>query len=636
MSTIDDIKDRIDIIDIISETVKLRRTGKNYTGFCPFHQNTRTPAFVVFPETATWHCFSCNEGGDMFKFLMKKEGWDFPQTLKHLAERAGVEITPYSPQQQAQVEENEGLRGLLEEAVNFFRHHLVSSPGGAAALKYLQDRGVTASTIETFELGYAPASWDTCLNYFKQKNYSIDDLLQVGLITDRPGEAGYYDRFRNRIIFPIRDGQGKMSGFGARALDTDDIPKYLNSPQTVLFDKGKTLYGLHLARKAIRSQNQAVIVEGYMDVIIPFQQGFTNTISPMGTALNEYQVRQIKKLTRRIVLALDSDAAGEKATLRGLEVAHQALDHAPDITFDPRGLMRAEARLQADLRVTTLPPGKDPDEVALSDPELWRQIIDKAKPIVIHVMETLSANHDLDDPKEKGTIANQVMQLIEDVPNAVEREDYKQRLARLLKVDERSLIGTGTSQTRPRRRSHFQKSNQYSVIDIGEENQPVNIIQALEKHSLRLLLRNPDALNQLDRRLQEAGLSRFSPQDFVSANHETLAIIIRQSLEQDQYDPQQFILVKIDREILELAEDLLLPMALGEPERGKIAEDLIKTVMKLRSMRVDESLNQLRFLQEDLQNQGGASLKTYQDIVLQYSKTKARLDHALRRRVDFD
>lgn len=636
MSTVDDIKDRIDIIDIVSETVKLRRTGKNYTGFCPFHENTRTPAFVVFPESGTWHCFGCNEGGDIFKFTMKKEGWDFSQTVKYLAERAGVELAPFTPQQQAQEEEYEHLRTLLEEAVTFFRHHLVKDSAGNQALNYLHNRGVQEKTLELFELGYAPASWDSCLKYFENKSYNRDNLLQVGLISERPNGEGYFDRFRNRIIFPIRDSQGRISGFGARALDENDMPKYLNSPQTVLFDKGRTLYGLHLARKAIRAQNQAVIVEGYMDVIIPYQAGFTNTVSPMGTALNEYQIRQLKKHTRRIILALDADAAGEKATRRGLEIARQALDHTDELVLDARGLMHSEARLQADLRVTTLPAGKDPDEIALANPDEWHRILDAAQPIVIHVMETLAANRNLDDPKEKSDIAAQVLPLIEDVPNSFEREAYRQRLARLLRVDERSLIGTQTSATRPRRRSGTTRLNTVNEKLISVESSSQNLARSLESHSLRLLLRQPDAIYQLDRALQENNLSRFSAQDYEHTNNQLLVKLILQSLDQDQLDTHQHIRGNLTDELRELTEELLSPMPFGELRPDQLIEELIKTIIKLRLLRISESLNQLRFLQEDLQNQGGASLGTYQDMVLQYSRTKARLNQALNRSIAID
>ncbi|HEX2980388.1 MAG TPA: DNA primase, partial [Anaerolineaceae bacterium] len=406
MNSIDEIKARIDIVDLVSEKVKLRRAGKNYTGFCPFHSNTRTPAFVVFPESGTWRCFGqCNEGGDIFGYVMKKEGWDFPTALKMLAEKAGVQLQPQTPEEQASGEEHERLRALLEEAVTYFRHHLLQTPAGKPALDYLRTkRGLSDATIETFGLGYAPAGWENALQYFTAKQYTREELVQAGMVVEME-DGRLRDRFRNRITFPIRDMTGHMAGFGARILDPNDQPKFLNSPQTVLFDKGGLLYGLDRARKSIRSEDQVVIVEGYLDVIALHQAGFTNTVSPMGTALTDTQMRLIKRFTRRIVLALDPDAAGQKATLRGLETARQAFDRSTEMVFDARGLIHHEARLQADVRVTTLPEGLDPDEIANRNPDEWREILKAAKPVVEHVMETVSAGQDLDDPKTKSRIA---------------------------------------------------------------------------------------------------------------------------------------------------------------------------------------------------------------------------------------
>jgi DNA primase len=346
MTAIDEIKARLDILDIVSETVKLRHTGKNYTGFCPFHPNSRTPAFVVFPDSGTWRCFGqCNEGGDIFKYVMKREGWDFHQALEYLAQRAGVTLEPPTPEKQAEDEKFEHLQTLLEDAVTFYRHHLLNTPAGQNARAYLQKRGLKENTIEHFGLGYAPDAWDSLLRYFTGRGHSSENLLQAGLVTERQSEnSGMYDRFRNRIMFPIRDFRGRMTGFGARILNPDDVPKFLNSPQTPVFDKGRLLYGLDLARKEIRQQDQAVIVEGYLDVIALHQEGFTNAVSPMGTALTEDQFRLLKRSTRRIILALDADAAGEKATLRGLEVARQALDHSSELVFDAFGLVRQEGR----------------------------------------------------------------------------------------------------------------------------------------------------------------------------------------------------------------------------------------------------------------------------------------------------
>ncbi|HMN60361.1 MAG TPA: DNA primase [Anaerolinea sp.] len=635
MSSIDEIKARIDVVDLVSESVQLRKAGKNYTGFCPFHPNTRTPAFVVFPDSGTWRCFGqCNEGGDIFKFVMKKEGWDFPQTLHYLAEKAGVVLEPLTPQRQAEEEEHEKLHVLLEEAVTFYRYHLTETRPGQAALAYLQKRGLTPATIERFGMGYAPDAWDSATRHFQDKGYTQDDLIQAGLVSERdsggvyPARSGVYDRFRNRITIPIRDASGKMAGFGARILNPEDQPKFLNSPQTELFDKGRLLYGLDMARKAIRTEDQVVIVEGYLDVIALHQAGFSNTVSPMGTALTEDQMRMLKRFTRRIVLALAPDPAGQKATLRGLEIARQTMDQTTEVAFDARGLIRRESRLQADLRVTTLPDGLDPDEVALRDPEEWARIVAAAKPVVVHVMETLAAGSDLEDAKVKSEIAAQVLPLINDVANPIEREDYRQRLARLLHVDERALVGVqsggtlgGTGRRRPAMRRAEKVEPGLTVTVKPGRN--------LEAHMLRLLLRQPESLYALDRFLQQAGLNRFSVQDFEEADHQLLARLIQQSLEQDALEATHFLAENTPDTLQAVVHTYLEPITGGEPTAQQAVEDLAYTLLRLRENRVRENLDQLRYLGQDLQEQ--ADMRANLDeMTLQFTGTLNRLLKALK------
>lgn len=631
MTAIDEIKSRIDIVDLVSETVKLRHSGKNYTGFCPFHTNTRTPAFVVFSESGTWRCFGqCNEGGDIFRYVMKKEGWDFPETLRFLAEKAGVQLEPVTPQRLEVDQVNERLQGLLEEAVNFYRHHLLQTPGGKPALAYLIKRGLTQETIENFGLGYAPEGWEVAQQYFLAKGYSTEELLKSGMATERQEREGAYDRFRNRIMFPIRDALGHMAGFGARILDPNDVPKFLNSPQTALFDKGRLLYGLDQARKMVRSLDQVVIVEGYLDVIALHQAGFSNAVSPMGTALTEDQMRLLKRFTRRIVLALDADAAGEKATLRGLEIARQALDHSEEIAFDARGLLRHEARLQADVRVTTLPPGMDPDEVVLRDPEEWRKILESAKPIVAHVMDTLAAGRDLEDPKTKSEVAAQVMPLIADVPNPVERDAYRQRLARLLKVDERALQATVPAAAAGQRRKpainneRHGKRSPVAAATSGER------AAGMEAHCLRLLLRQVDMIYQMDRFLQQNGLVRFSEADFELSDHQQIARLLMDSLAQDQLDPRQFMQENVPDALEDTWLALTAEIKQGEPKAEKRFEDLLRTLMDLRLLRIKQSIQQMRFLQEDLQEQEEIlEINPYQDLIGQTMQARNRLEKAL-------
>ena len=639
MSSIDEIKARIDIIELVSETVQLRRSGKSYTGFCPFHSNTRTPAFVVFPETGTWRCFGqCNEGGDIFGYVMKREGWDFSEALRYLAERAGVQLKTPTAQDQAAAEEHERLRELLEEAVTFYRHHLISSPAGKPALEYIHRRGLKDETIEAFGLGYAPNAWEAAANHFKAKGYNGQELLEAGLVTERESaggdseRSGVYDRFRNRIVFPIRDERGRMAGFGARILDPNDVPKFLNSPQTPVFDKGRLLYGLDRARKPIRNLDQAVIVEGYLDVIALHQAGFDNAVSPMGTALTEHQLYLLKRFSRRIILALDPDAAGDKATLRGLQIARQTLDREQDPVFDARGLLSYEARLQADIRVTTLPEGMDPDDVVNRDRAEWISIVENARPIVVHVMEALSAGRDLDDPKVKTEIASQVLPLIEDLPSSIERDTYRQRLARLIRVDERALMGEAAP--RPRRRHSSTATQAAAAKSPVRRVEAVSSVQggaSLEAHCLGVMLRRPDLLYKVDRRLQEAGLARLSHDDFQRSDHQTIFRLIQDSVDQDEAEPLNYVLNRLSLPLMDIADGLLARTEKLDPNEDKVLDDLLRALLDLRRRSVHQTMDHLRFQIEEAQQSGDLMASEIQQSVMQYALALNRINHAMGR-----
>jgi DNA primase len=525
MTAIEEVKDRLSIVDVVGETVKLKKSGKNYTGFCPFHPNTRTPAFVVFPDTGTWRCFgACGEGGDIYKFVMKKEGWDFPEALRTLAQKAGVELKPLTQGQEKQEGEKDRLRELLAQAVTYYRHSLIDTPQGKQALDYLLSRGFSEETLESFEIGYAPSSWDASKNYLLSKGYSAGELEHAGMLSTRDGGSAY-DRFRNRIMFPIRDHRGRMSGFGARIMDVNDVPKFLNSPQTMLFDKGRQLYGMEKARKHIRSEDQAIIVEGYLDVMALHQSGFENAISPMGTALTEHQVRLIKRFSKYVVMALDADAAGEQATLRGVDVARESLDRTADPVFNARGLVGYESRMDADIRIVGLPEGKDPDDVVLEDREHWVGMLESAQPIVTYVTESLLTDKDVDDPKAKADVARKVLPLIADVAR--------------LKVDEKALVEWSSKPERRRRQA-----------PTAEESSPRGQgILPMERFGLGMLLRDPELIYRIDRLLHSLGMDGLSAKDFTGTAGQVIFQALRSSLAQDEAEPSSKW-----REILQLFE----------------------------------------------------------------------------------
>ena len=593
MTTVEEIKARVDIVDLVGETVRLRRSGKNYTGFCPFHANVHTPSFAVFPDSGTWRCFgACNEGGDIFRYVMKKEGCDFPEALRILAERAGIELHPRTPEDLRAEEEHARLRTLLELAETFFRNSLLATPGGAAVLEYLHRRGLSDSTLEAFGVGLAPAGWEGGTAFFRSKGYTDAELQEAGLAQERES-GGLRDRFHNRIMIPIRDASGKLCGFGARIVDPNDQPKFINSPQSPLFDKGRLLYGLNRAARAIRAAGEAVLVEGYLDVMAAHQAGFENVISPMGTSITESQLRLLKRFAKRIVLALDPDSAGNAATLRGLELAREAMDRAGEPVFDARGLVRYESRLQADLRVATLPPGRDPDEVVLESAEEWRTRIAGAQPVVLHVLQTLIEGQNLSDPKVKAMIAARMTPLLEDVENKVERDAYAQHIARVLHLDDRMFLPglmpkTARRPVRPRAGAPVRsESRDPSPVPAAGR------VEVQESYNLGLLFRQPDQLFRIDRSFAEMKLDRIGAEDFTEPAYAALIDLVRGSLLEE--DAEKYFAAHIPdalRDALAAAADAFRKY---HGEEAASAGEALEAMLRLRQRTLERQMADLRF-----------------------------------------
>ncbi len=505
MSVVDEIKERIDAVEYISEHVQLKRTGRNYKGLCPFHAEN-TPSFVVFPDSGTWHCFgACSEGGDIFTFAMKREGWDFRTALEELARRAGVELKPRTPQQEAEDQEQVRLRDALAAAATYYHNLLLKAPQAQMARDYVTQRGLVDRTVQVFRLGYALDEWHALETYLTGKDFTRDELVAAGLLVERD-DGRIYDRFRGRLMIPISDLRGRVIGFGARTLDPEGVPKYLNSPQTPVFDKGNTLYGLDRAAKGIRAADRAVVVEGYMDVMQAHQAGFANVVAQLGTALTEGNMRRLTRNTQRIILALDPDTAGKAATMRGLDVAREALEPEWEPVFDARGLIHLEGRLSADIRVMTLPSGQDPDDLIRSDPARWAVLVDGAIPLVEHYMQTLMEGKDLADPKVKADVTEDLVPVIRQVSSPVERAHYAQELARILKVDERPLLDMVASTPRGRR------PRRRAPEETPERTQRKGV--DLEAYCLAGLLHMTDLLAEADTELAEIGLNPVSVDDF--------------------------------------------------------------------------------------------------------------------------
>jgi DNA primase len=630
MSVIDDIKARVDAVELIAQTVKLRKSGRAFMGLCPFHAHkNNTPSFAVWPESGTWRCFGqCNEGGDIFKFVMKRDGLDFSGALQLLAHLAGVEVKPRTPEQVAQDDNLNHLRQLLETAANYYHHLLKNAPQAQPTRDHLAGRGLSAKAVEMFQLGYALDSWDAGLKYFQSREYKIEDLLDAGLIIEKEREKDatrHFDRFRDRLMIPVRDEMGRMTGFQARALKADAIPKFMNSPQTALFDKGRTLFGLNLARKSIREAGAAIVVEGNLDVVAAHQAGFANVVSSQGTALTEHQLRLLKKHAKRILLALDADEAGDAATLRGLMVAREALDREGEISFDPRGLVRVEGRLGADVRVMTLPPGLDPDDVIRQNPDEWKALAEAAEPVVEYVIRVMTAGRNLDDSKVKAEVADSVLPLIDDVANPIERDAYRQKLARLLKVSESVLASRkAPSRSGPPKPSQAKLAPHLASAATRSPDDS----SKLEAHCLKLLLRQPESLYQLDRDLYGFGLEKLLAEDFADTELEEIFRELVSALEQVKVEPLEYLGQHLEPALQTRLEGLQRDEARAANEH-KSKDDLLNAVLRLRQRALTQQLNQLRFLAEDAREQGDVLAEVYQPEITRLAAARANVDRAL-------
>jgi DNA primase len=437
MSVISEVKQRIDIVELVSQYVVLQKAGRNYKGLCPFHSE-KNPSFFIFPEQQTWHCFgACGTGGDVFSFLMKKEGIDFGQALHILAEKAGVVLSP-EKSDKTEDKEKEKLFQINVVANEYYHYLLLNTKEGEIARKYLARRRVTGKTIEEFHLGFSPGTREAVKKYLINKGYEEKDLIEAGLIIEREG-GNNYDRFFNRLMFPIYDIRSRVIGFGARVLD-DSLPKYINSSQTAIFDKGGSLYGIDRAVSTIREKNSIIIVEGYMDVLLLHQHGWQNVVASMGTSLTEKQVGIIKKLTRHIFLALDADVAGTEAALRGIDVINRSGDRKVMPVPLWSGLVRYESTLDAEIRVITLPPGKDPDEVVSEDPHLWQNLVEQAFPMLDFVFDTVMSKIDIDKTAGKSSAIQKLLPLIEEIKDPLRQAQYVQKMAYQLKVSEPILL----------------------------------------------------------------------------------------------------------------------------------------------------------------------------------------------------
>jgi len=540
MSVIAEVKQRLDIVEVVSEYVTLQKAGRNFKGLCPFHSE-KHPSFFVFPAQQSWHCFgACGTGGDIFSFIMKREGIDFGQALRLLAQRGGITLSPFEAQSKVEDEKKERLFQINEAATEYYHHLLSSTKAGEAARSYLARRRVRPETIKEFRLGFSPDPWETLKNYLLGKSYTERELIETGLIIEKE-EGGSYDRFRNRLMFPICDIQGRVTGFGARVLD-DSPPKYINSPQTSIFDKSSCLYGIDKAKSAIRKKNLVIIVEGYMDVLTAHQHDWQNVVGSMGTSLTEKQVVGIKRLTNNITLALDADLAGEEATLRGKAILSYS---------------------NAEANVILLTPGKDPDEVIREDPALWQKLVEQAMPILDFAFQSVISKVDINKAKDKSLAVQKLLPSIYEIRDPTQKFHYVEKLARALKIKTSDVEAALQKLKTARKRPQLSKPTEQSRLARQFVSSPV------EEYCLALLLQYPEL---------RPSARELSPEHFESTENREVFVKWQHSSDISNLES------KLDISLLEHLYYLvkkIFPPAIQESERTRHV-DLANCILRLQ------------------------------------------------------
>ena len=496
-----EIRDRTDIVGLVSGYVPLKKTGRNFKGLCPFHQE-KTPSFIVFPESGNFKCFGCGKGGDVFTFYKEIERVDFREALEELAKRAGVELKSTPPPSPERDAHRQRLIELNEMAATFYATQLRSGNAGAAGREMVKARQLSAEIVEAFQIGVAPEAWDTLTQFFAARGVDPDRAVEAGLLTERD-TGGYYDRFRNRVMFPIRDREGHVVGFGGRAFG-DDQPKYLNTPQTEIFDKSHLLYGLDRARDEIRKLDQAVVVEGYMDVLAAHQFGHQNVIASMGTAITESQLGLLKRYSKNVVLALDADTAGQAAMVRALESLPAG--ESESVPVAGRDLIYFEKRLSVNIKVLALPVGKDPDEMIRADSESWPGVVESAQPFLAFYIGQITTGVDLTDPRDKEVAVHRAAALLSLLPDGVERRHYVEILAGKLRMADRAPIADA-----------IRKARQHNSIAVPPlPSPPVPRQSRVEDHLVALILEYPSVLAEF--------AAELDPNELTDARNRELAL----------------------------------------------------------------------------------------------------------------
>jgi len=556
---LEDILNKVDITELIAGYMPLKRSGKNFKACCPFHHE-KTPSFMVSADRQIYHCFGCGESGNAFKFLMRYERMDFPEAVETLAKKAGVILPKNEVKNQQFNSLTTDLFKINESATNFYANNL-NTAEASGSKEYLQKRCIKEETVKELQIGFAPNKWDSLINFLRSKSININLLEKAGLIVNKEG-LGYYDRFRNRIIFPIFDVKGRVLGFGARVLD-NSLPKYINSPETSIYTKGKNLYGLNFAKDRIREDDFTVIVEGYLDFLIPYQEGLKNIVASLGTALTAEQARLLKRYSNNVVVVYDGDSAGELATLRSLDIFIEE---------------------EMSVRVVSLPKGFDPDLfVRKNGIAAFKDKVMNAANIFDYKLTVLKSRYSSKDAEGKAKISTLMLETISKFKNAVLRSEYLKKLSQELNINEEALFEEA---------GKVKPEKTYSNTTSTARRAPL-VINPTEKLLMSLMLEESSLINRIK--------DTLDPKDFQDERIAKVVSIMFNLVDQGKEVEPQILMNHLGEEISELVcESVFLPQDLGDNHREKVVDDCIQRVkdksVKLKRERLHEQIKTAQHL----------------------------------------
>jgi DNA primase len=494
MNDVEQVKERLDIAEVISAYVPLKQAGRNLKAPCPFHQE-KTASFMVSPEKGIFHCFGCGEGGDVIAFVMKYEGLEFRPALELLARKAGIELTERGPTNPKAKQERQRLEQAVGWAVRYYQASLVKNP---AALDYaVRSRGLHKQTIQDFQIGYAPDDWNALSHFLVKKNFSAAELQKAGLVGQKAGRTSIYDLYRGRLMFTICDASGLPVGFTGRALDDEQLPKYLNTPQTELYDKSRIIFGLHLAKPAIRAADEVVLVEGNMDVVTSHQAGVKQVVAASGTALTVAQLKALGRLTKNVKICFDADAAGLRATERAIELSQN---------------------LGVTLSMVRLPDAKDPDELIKKDLSAWKQAIADAQYVVDYLFDQLEQQYDITTATGKRQYGDRISANLQRLGDPIERDHYVKKLATKLGIGEEAV----RAKVSQKEASQAAPTNAAKPAATVASAQPKGVKQRLEESVLALNLAYPEV---------RLSLEDLTPAHFSKPDHQAIIEALKAAID---------------------------------------------------------------------------------------------------------